>query len=168
MRTLDPARLLEVALAAGEIAADREARRSDPGFRGWLVAFYEAHNPARLGAVDAILAKYAGREDDLVRRLERKYAPGAGRAPAAERRAPLSVLRPPPRNELSPERGAEPTKITIRCLDTGDDLSMTPSALERTGGIVADSRVARRFRRGLSLWNEAADAAFAAALVGDG
>ena len=207
MRALDPDQLLQVALAAGEIADDREARRRDARFRGWLDAFYAEHNPAKVAAVDAILAKYRGREADLVRQLHRKYAPEAPkdddaaaaaaldrrvrdvleglcrpfpeprpRSPASDdavatpgkrrQRAPLSILRPPPHNDIAPDVAPEPTKITIKCLDTNEVAVVTPEALEKTGGIVvADSENARRFRRGLSLWNADADAALAAALL---
>ena len=41
--------------------------------KDWLVSFYLEHNPEKLGSIDALLAKYATRENDLVRKLERKY-----------------------------------------------------------------------------------------------
>ena len=50
--------------AAAAPAADHRAR---------LVRFYETHNRAKLGTVDATLAKYAGREATLFESLERKY-----------------------------------------------------------------------------------------------
>lgn len=58
--------------------------------RAWVVDFYAAHNPEKLASVDSILAKYAGKEEELVRQLERKYtktnaARDAGDAPEASR-----------------------------------------------------------------------------------
>ncbi|MEM7517498.1 MAG: hypothetical protein AAF368_11325, partial [Planctomycetota bacterium] len=38
-----------------------------------MTSFYEAHNPEKLGSVDAILGKYEGKEEELVSQLERKY-----------------------------------------------------------------------------------------------
>lgn len=43
-------------------------------FRARVVAFYEEHNPSRLCGVDEILAKYENREDELWRKLTKKYA----------------------------------------------------------------------------------------------
>ena len=53
MRTLDPEKLLAVALAAGEIADEREALRSpksprNSSFRDWLLEFYTEHNPDKV------------------------------------------------------------------------------------------------------------------------
>lgn len=45
-----------------------------------LEAFYREHNPEKLGSVPHILAKYAGREDDLFAKLERMYGPTSLRA----------------------------------------------------------------------------------------
>lgn len=44
-----------------------------------LEAFYRAHNPEKLvgGDVDGILAKYAGREETLFAKLEKKYGSGS-------------------------------------------------------------------------------------------
>lgn len=42
-----------------------------------LEAFYREHNPERLDNVPDIIKKYAGREDDLFAKLERKYGPGS-------------------------------------------------------------------------------------------
>jgi Ca2+-binding EF-hand superfamily protein len=53
-----------------------------PNPRDRLVAFYQQHNPEKLGSVDATLAKYKGQEDRLFAMLEQKYlkkpAPAAG------------------------------------------------------------------------------------------
>lgn len=70
-------------------------------------------------------------------------------------RSPFSILRPPPHNETNAP-AAEPTKLLIKCLDSGEDLLITPSTLEKTGGAVCpDSETARNYRRGLSFWNDA-------------
>lgn len=45
-----------------------------------LEAFYREHNPEKLGSVPHILAKYAGREDDLFAKLEKIYGPVSIRA----------------------------------------------------------------------------------------
>ena len=42
--------------------------------RAWLVAFYQRHNPEKIDGVDTILAKFQGKEHELVYQLERKYA----------------------------------------------------------------------------------------------
>ncbi|KAJ1452047.1 hypothetical protein M885DRAFT_528078 [Pelagophyceae sp. CCMP2097] len=42
--------------------------------RDWVVAFYAEHNPEKLQSVDFILSKFAGKENELVRQLEEKYA----------------------------------------------------------------------------------------------
>jgi len=52
----------------------RSVRSALPGgHRERLVGFYSAHNPSMLDKVDAILDKYAGHEEVLFHKLERKY-----------------------------------------------------------------------------------------------
>jgi hypothetical protein len=65
-----------------------------------LVAFYETHNPSKLGDVEKTLERYAGREDQLFEKLEAKYGvagstcsdgtPAAG--PQAEAHAPADEV----------------------------------------------------------------------------
>jgi phosphoribosyl-dephospho-CoA transferase len=38
-----------------------------------VIEIYEKHNPAKLSEVDSLLAKYAGKEGELVSRLRAKY-----------------------------------------------------------------------------------------------
>ncbi len=38
-----------------------------------LTEFYEIHNPAKVGKVEALAAKHRGHEDDLIRNLEKRY-----------------------------------------------------------------------------------------------
>ena len=40
-----------------------------------LIRFYEKHNPSKIDSVDATLEKYKGKEEELFRKLEAKYAP---------------------------------------------------------------------------------------------
>jgi len=42
-------------------------------FRAQLLSVLEKHDPSRAGAVDAMLAKYAGREADFIERTRRQY-----------------------------------------------------------------------------------------------
>ena len=50
------------------------------GLRDWVTKFYEENNPEKLTSVDEICQKYAGREEELVLQLERKYGVLPGRA----------------------------------------------------------------------------------------
>ena len=61
--------------AAGAVRSPHHAAH-----RRRLVAFYEKNAPEKINDVDAILAKYLGREDALFARLEQKYAPAPARA----------------------------------------------------------------------------------------
>ena len=61
--------------AAGAVRSPHHAAH-----RRRLVAFYEKNAPEKINDVDAILAKYLGREDALFARLEQKYAPTPARA----------------------------------------------------------------------------------------
>ena len=65
--------------------------------RAKVVAIYETCNPTKLGEVDNLLAKYAGREDELIARLRKKYAAQLGGfgAPAAPA-APTTPAAPAP------------------------------------------------------------------------
>jgi len=47
--------------------------------RARIVEIYQKCNPEKLSSVDAILTKYAGRYDDLLRKLQAKYADQLGR-----------------------------------------------------------------------------------------
>ena len=53
--------------------AKAEEESSSSSLRQWVVSFYEEHNPSKVGNVDALLVKYEGKEEELVRQLERKY-----------------------------------------------------------------------------------------------
>ena len=59
-------------------ATDMNIKQSDIAthskVRDDVVAIFTAHDPARLGAVDPLLARYHGREDQLLKGLYRKYA----------------------------------------------------------------------------------------------
>lgn len=48
--------------------------------RARLEAFYKEHNPEKLDCIDGILTKYAGREEVLFARLEKKYGAASLRA----------------------------------------------------------------------------------------
>ena len=82
--------------------------------RAKVVAIYETCNPTKLGEVDNLLAKYAGREDELVRgsgRSTRRSSAGSARRPRPQhpprrprRRRPPPTPKPepaPPRPRLS-------------------------------------------------------------------
>mmetsp|Transcript_46568 Transcript_46568/g.92098 ORF Transcript_46568/g.92098 Transcript_46568/m.92098 type:complete len:261 (+) Transcript_46568:24-806(+) len=45
------------------------------GHRERLVAFYSKHEPTKLGKVDEFLVKYKGKEEDMWRKLHKKYGP---------------------------------------------------------------------------------------------
>ena len=96
--------------------------------RAWLVAFYQRHNPEKIDGVDTILAKFQGKEHELVYQLERKYAVAPGgpdaapslpprrrraqraaaaaesRRPRPRRPRPPRPPRPPPRTRPHPHR----------------------------------------------------------------
>ena len=76
--------------AAGAVRSPHHAAH-----RRRLVAFYERHAPEKVNDVDAILAKYLGREDALFARLEQKYAPAPSPARASPVKAAPSPLKAP-------------------------------------------------------------------------
>jgi cyclophilin family peptidyl-prolyl cis-trans isomerase len=56
----------------------------ESNYRKRLVAFYQAHNQAKINEVDSTLEKYRGREEELFKKLEAKYAsylPAQGKGP---------------------------------------------------------------------------------------
>eukprot|EP00635_Sarcinochrysidales_sp_CCMP3193_P011979 CAMPEP_0118889538 /NCGR_PEP_ID=MMETSP1166-20130328/419_1 /TAXON_ID=1104430 /ORGANISM="Chrysoreinhardia sp, Strain CCMP3193" /LENGTH=368 /DNA_ID=CAMNT_0006828129 /DNA_START=96 /DNA_END=1199 /DNA_ORIENTATION=- len=61
--------------------------------REWVVRFYEEHNPEKVANVDALLVKYAGREEELVVQLERKYGVTTDRTKLREAEASLACFR---------------------------------------------------------------------------
>lgn len=58
---------------------------SGTDYRSRLVAFYQQHNPSKLGDVDATLAKYRGSEEALFAKLAKKY-----KVPQVNTSAPVS------------------------------------------------------------------------------
>ncbi|CAM9261287.1 unnamed protein product [Hapterophycus canaliculatus] len=82
-----------------------------------LEAFYRAHNPEKLvsGDIDGILAKYAGREETLFAKLEKKYGAGssllrtttAGGNTGTERQRQEHQQQQPPPTVTIPSSGAE-------------------------------------------------------------
>ena len=77
--------------AAGAVRSPHHAAH-----RRRLVAFYEKNAPEKINDVDAILAKYLGREDALFARLEQKYAaPSPARASPAPKAASPSPAKAP-------------------------------------------------------------------------
>ncbi|KAH8097588.1 alpha-1,3-glucosidase [Aureococcus anophagefferens] len=82
----------ETDFEAAQDALDAD-EQPDESIRDWIIKFYTEFNPEKLGSVDVILSKYVGREDELVRQLERKYAPiAAGDEPRQRPRQPTSNL----------------------------------------------------------------------------
>ena len=82
--------------------------------RSKVVAIYEKCNPTKLGEVDNLLAKYAGREAELIARLQKKYAAqlgGFARRPPRPQRPPRRPRRrrPPP----TPKPEPEPPKLKL-------------------------------------------------------
>lgn len=77
--------LTAVAAASGGEAATIIDDHTNSGARARLEAFYGQHNPQKLAGIDGILAKYAGREEDLFAKLEKMYGAGSSlRATASE------------------------------------------------------------------------------------
>ncbi|KAH8074775.1 alpha-1,3-glucosidase [Aureococcus anophagefferens] len=87
----------ETDFEAAQDALDAD-EQPDESIRDWIIKFYTEFNPEKLGSVDVILSKYVGREDELVRQLERKYAPIAA---GDERRAPRPVRTVEEQQELT-------------------------------------------------------------------
>ena len=85
----------ETDFEAAQDALDAD-EQPDESIRDWIIKFYTEFNPEKLGSVDVILSKYVGREDELVRQLERKYAPIAAGDEPAPAPAPRSASPPPP------------------------------------------------------------------------
>jgi len=60
--------------------------------RDKMIAFYSEHNPSKLSSVDALLEKYAGREDKLLRKLHETYATSSrGHTPPASTSTSTSI-----------------------------------------------------------------------------
>ena len=53
--------------------ASLEAAVEAGGLRYRVRAFYRKHNPDKIGDVDALIAKFKGKDEDLLARLEKKY-----------------------------------------------------------------------------------------------
>ena len=97
-------------------ASGQEA--ATPAARVRLEAFYREHNPEKLngGDIDGILAKYAGREETLFAKLEKKYGAGSsvlrtaadGGNTGTERHQQQQRRHPAPPLAATPDRAAAP------------------------------------------------------------
>lgn len=85
--------LVYVPVSLHGAAAAPPAPQSDAPLRAWLTTVLAAHAPAKVATVDAALAKYAGREAQLVAFVQRKYGVTSG-PPGVEGSPPPSPLRP--------------------------------------------------------------------------
>ena len=90
--------------AAGAVRSPHHAAH-----RRRLVAFYEQHAPEKINDVDAILAKYLGREDALFARLEQKYA-----APSPAKASPVKAAPSPAKAPKSTNKKAHDAKADAR------------------------------------------------------
>ena len=84
--------------------------------RSKVVEIYEKCNPTKLGEVDNLLAKYAGRETELIARLQKKYAAqlGAPAPPAAPAfGAPATALAAAPTTPAAPAPSTADAEASI-------------------------------------------------------
>jgi hypothetical protein len=80
--------------AAEAAAATAAGGQSVDSIRRELLAYYQSRNPAKAAQVDAIMAQYAGREQevvDMLRKAKAAQALAQGPPPPAQSDAPLSV-----------------------------------------------------------------------------
>jgi hypothetical protein len=82
----------------GAAAVDEGAQKPAVNdFRARLTAFYQEHNPSKLGSVDSMLARYQGREEVLLANLVSKYGPEPSGVQNEEQKtsAPAEKIRKP-------------------------------------------------------------------------
>eukprot|EP01062_Namystynia_karyoxenos_P076426 TRINITY_DN7491_c0_g1_i1.p1 TRINITY_DN7491_c0_g1~~TRINITY_DN7491_c0_g1_i1.p1 ORF type:complete len:1548 (+),score=439.67 TRINITY_DN7491_c0_g1_i1:85-4728(+) len=87
--------------AAGGGPAEQPPAAAEGGVRGWLEGVLREHNPEKLGNVDLILQKYAGREEELRAAISAKYGVDQQDAGPAQSRA---AAPPPPAAEADSMR----------------------------------------------------------------
>ena len=77
------------------------------GYKAKLTAFWSIYAPEKLGTEDAVLAKYFGREEEMITKLKYKYtraAPQSRRAaPQSRRTAPQSPRAAPQSRRTAPQ-----------------------------------------------------------------
>jgi len=59
----------------------RQRRPQAGGYKAQLTAFWTIYAPEKLGTEDAVLAKYCGREKEMMTRLKKKYTSDGGAKP---------------------------------------------------------------------------------------
>lgn len=79
-------KLFQIEPAVEDSKTVSKVNEKDDSYRERLVAFYKQHNPSKLDSVDATLAKFQGKEDELFEKLHTKYAssipPPSGEGPS--------------------------------------------------------------------------------------
>jgi len=82
-------------------------------YRAALIDFYQKHNPDKIREIDLLLAKYKGREEELLHALKVKY--GVHKATQAQPPSPPpQQAAPPPKAE---DRSPEPDARTERIME---------------------------------------------------
>lgn len=121
-----------------------------------LEEFYRKHNPEKLDGIDGILSKYAGREQDLFAKLEKKYGVGSslraaasggniGRGVKEQRRDRSSTksgswLSPEQRRLLRPN-GRDVKEFTPKAVSTSRNGVGTPSGGDNGGTSNEDAEI---------------------------
>ncbi|KAJ8611870.1 hypothetical protein CTAYLR_005786 [Chrysophaeum taylorii] len=140
----------------GEMAFAASEGPEATDIRGEMVQIYERHNPAKVDEVDALLAKYEGRETLLLSAVRAKYAGGglpihtpAEKVALAEKEAAYDESR---RREAAIRRSRALELLLSRLPETADEVlawkargeegSLIAAALARTLPEVEDDIVA--------------------------
>lgn len=88
--------------------------RVENDVRARLEAFYKEHNPEKMDGIDGILTKYAGREEVLFARLEKKYGATSLRAASSGRDEGVDKLIIASGTPESGKRSAHPKRQGVK------------------------------------------------------
>jgi hypothetical protein len=132
VRSADVATALAAAgLGASDVSAPTVAR-AVPGDWAAMVALYEAENPTKVGEVDGLLRKYAGREADMWAALEKKYGAAAVAKARADPAHPAHPVVTPTMSHAAPLSGKrEVSAAAVRSFLEGAGIGAHADALLR-------------------------------------
>lgn len=131
--------LIAMIVSAGLITAYNRAymrTEEDRGLRQALIDLYEKVNPDKVSLVDQLLAKNVGREEELLRRVKRKYnLMDSAETDSFDGHVPWEERRKATREKLSEYRSKLfPQKETTPSAESSSNLPSPPSQSTQTSG----------------------------------
>ena len=95
-----------------------------------MVALYQKYDPSKVGTVDAMLAKFPGREEAVIKKLVEKYGPEPEPEAPAAVPPPAEAPVPAPPAKAPPKAKAPPAAAVAKAVAAPSPVSPPPAPVE--------------------------------------